>query len=95
MSLDVGALQRRRDRFVSGLRHCGYEVRVPEGAFYITPKAPIEDDVAFAELLARQGVLCLPGSVVKMNGYLRASLTASDEMIERALPIFAAARSAA
>jgi aspartate aminotransferase len=95
ISLDVGALQRRRDRFVNGLRHCGYEVRVPEGAFYITPKAPIEDDVAFAELLARQGVLCLPGSVVKMNGYLRASLTASDEMIERALPIFAAARSAA
>jgi aspartate aminotransferase len=92
---DVGALQRRRDRFVGGLRDCGYEVHAPEGAFYVTPKAPIEDDVAFSELLARQGVLCLPGSVVKMTGYLRASLTANDEMIERALPIFAAARRAA
>lgn len=92
LSLDVGELQRRRDRFVKGLRGCGYEVRTPEGAFYITPKCPIADDVKFANVLAEKGALCLPGSVVKMNGYLRASVTASDEMIERALPIFAAVR---
>ena len=92
LSLDVNALQRRRDRFVRGLRECGYEVRTPEGAFYITPKSPIEDDVAFSDILAKEGVFCLPGSVAKMNGYLRASLTANDDMIERALPIFAAAR---
>ena len=92
MSLDVNDLQRRRDRFVRGLRECGYKVRAPEGGFYVTPKAPVEDDVAFSEILAGEGVFCLPGSVVRMNGYVRASVTASDEMIERALPIFAAAR---
>jgi aspartate aminotransferase len=92
ISLDLNALQRRRDRFVRGLRECGYEVRTPEGAFYITPKAPIEDDGIFCDILAKEGVFCLPGSVVSMNGYLRASLTASDDMIERALPIFAAVR---
>jgi len=92
MLIDVSALQRRRDRFVSGLRECGYEVRTPEGAFYITPKSPIEDDVAFSDILAKEGVFCLPGSVASMNGYLRASVTATDEMVERALPIFAAAR---
>jgi aspartate aminotransferase len=92
LSLDIGALQRRRDRFVSGLRDCGYEVRTPEGAFYITPKAPIEDDVAFADLLAKEGVYVLPGSVVHMDGYFRASVTASDEMVERALPVFAEVR---
>jgi aspartate aminotransferase len=92
LSLDIGALQRRRDRFVKGLREAGYQVTMPEGAFYITPKAPIEDDVAFAELLAREGVYVLPGSVVHMDGYFRASVTASDEMVERALPVFAAVR---
>jgi aspartate aminotransferase len=92
LSLDVNAFERRRDRFVRGLRECGYEVGIPQGAFYITPKSPIEDDVAFSNMLAEDGVFCLPGSVVRMNGYLRASLTASDDMIERALPIFAAAR---
>lgn len=95
LSLDVGVLQRRRDRLVDGLQQGGYEVRLPEGAFYVTPKAPVEDDVAFADLLARDGVLCLPGSVVKMPGYLRVSLTANEDMIERALPIFAAVRQAA
>jgi aspartate aminotransferase len=92
LSLDVSALQRRRDRFVRGLRECGYEVLIPEGSFYITPRSPIEDDVAFSDILANEGVFCLPGSVVRMNGYLRASLTGSDDMIERALPTFAAAR---
>ncbi len=92
LSLDVGALQRRRDRFVAGLRQCGYEVSTPEGAFYVTPKAPIEDDVKFSDVLATEGIFCLPGSVVNMKGYLRASLTANDDMIERALPKFAAAR---
>jgi aspartate aminotransferase len=95
LSLSLSDLQRRRDRLVSGLRESGYEVHIPEGAFYVTPKTPIEDDVEFCEILAQRGVLCLPGSVVKMNGYLRASITANDEMIERALPIFAAARNRA
>lgn len=92
LSLDINVLQRRRDRLVEGLRGCGYEVAMPEGAFYITPRTPTADDRAYADLLASKGVLCLPGSVVKMPGYLRASLTANDEMIDRALPIFAAAR---
>jgi aspartate aminotransferase len=92
LSLDVADLQRRRNRFITGLRQCGYEAGMPEGAFYVTPKTPIEDDVASSSLLAEKGVLCLPGSVVKMNGYIRASLTANDDMIERALPIFEAVR---
>lgn len=92
LGLDVNALQRRRDRFVGGLRDCGYEVRKPEGAFYITPKSPIADDVVFSNMLAEEGVFCLPGSIVKMHGYLRASLTGNDDMIDRALPIFAVTR---
>jgi aspartate aminotransferase len=92
LSLDVNDLRRRRDWFVAALRECGYEVRMPEGAFYLTPKSPIDNDVMFSDILAENGVFCLPGSIVKMNGYLRLSLTANDEMIERALPLFASAR---
>ncbi len=89
LSLDVDELQARRDRFVAGLRNSGYEVHAPEGAFYVTPKTPIDDDATFAKELAKEGVFCLPGHVVQMPGHLRASVTASDEMIERALPKFA------
>jgi aspartate aminotransferase len=77
---------------VNGLRECGYDVHTPEGTFYVTPKTPIEDDARFVALLAEEGVFCLPGHVVQMPGYLRATVTANDEMIKRALPKFAAVR---
>ena len=63
-----------------------------EGAFYVMPKTPIEDDAQFVELLSQHGVFCLPGHIVMMPGHIRMSVTANHEMIERALPVFAAVR---
>ncbi|HEX6139487.1 MAG TPA: aminotransferase class I/II-fold pyridoxal phosphate-dependent enzyme [Candidatus Limnocylindria bacterium] len=91
LSIDVGALQRRRDRLVPALREMGYETTWPEGTFYVMVKAPIEDDVAFGDLLARHRVLVLPGTIVEVPGWFRISLTASDAMVEAANPRFAAA----
>ena len=51
----------------------------------------MEDDEAFSAVLADHGILVLPGSVVEVPGWFRLSLTASDDMVERALPGFAAA----
>ncbi len=89
LSVDVPRLQNKRDRLVGELRRMGYEVRSPEGAFYLLPRSPIADDWAFTEALAEEGVLCLPGEVVEMPGYFRISLTANETMIEGALPGFA------
>jgi len=36
-------------------------------------------------------VFVLPGEVVDLPGYFRISITASDAMIDKALPVFAAA----
>ncbi len=91
VSLNLSDLQRRRDKFVAGLRASAYEVHVPEGAFYLTPKSPIKDDFRFVDLLAEEDVFCLPGSIVNMPGYFRVSITANDDMIDRALPRFATA----
>jgi aspartate aminotransferase len=91
LSIDVGALERRRDRVVGGLRAAGYETTNPEGTFYVMARAPIDDDSAFAARLADHGVLVLPGSVVELPGWFRISLTASDEMVDRGLPRLAAA----
>jgi aspartate aminotransferase len=90
-SIDVGALERRRDRLVPALRELGYEASLPEGTFYTMARSPIPDDVAFADLLARHRVLVLPGTIVEVPGWMRISLTASDEMVEQAIPRFAAA----
>jgi aspartate aminotransferase len=91
LSIDVGAMQRRRDRLVPALRGIGYECTMPEGTFYCMARSPIADDVAFADILARHRVLVLPGTVVEVPGWFRISLTANDAMVEDAIPRFAAA----
>ncbi len=61
LSIDIGALERRRDRLVPALRAMGYEATMPEGTFYVMARSPIPDDMAFADLLATHGALVLPG----------------------------------
>lgn len=94
MSVDIKALQKRRDRIVSELSGMGYEVTCPEATFYVLVRSPISDDQAFCERLARHKILCLPGEVFLMPGFFRISLTASDTMVEKSLPGFRAACSA-
>jgi aspartate aminotransferase len=89
MSIDLAGLQSKRDRMVASLREYGYELHVPEATFYLLVKAPIEDDVEFTRRLRTEKVLVLPGRTVDMPGYFRISLTATDAMIDRALPVFA------
>jgi aspartate aminotransferase len=91
VQVDLGHLQRKRDRLLDALRAQGYQVHTPQGTFYLLPRCPVSDDAAFAERLARDKVVVLPGRAVEMPGYLRLSLTATDAMIEHALPVFAAA----
>lgn len=91
LQVDLQHLQRRRDRLLGALREQGYQVHTPEGTFYLLPRCPMPDDGVFAERLARDKVVVLPGRAVEMPGYMRLSLTATDAMIERALPVFAAA----
>jgi aspartate aminotransferase len=95
LSIDIGALQRRRDRLIPALRAMGYEATMPEGTFYSMVRSPIDDDRAFSEVLARHDVLVLPGSVVELPGWFRISLTASDQMVERSLAGFERARAEA
>jgi aspartate aminotransferase len=87
--IDLDLLQRKRDRMVSGLRAAGYSTSEPEGTFYLVVKSPDPDDFAFCERLAEQDVFVLPGMFFEAPGYFRISLTATMEMIERALPVFA------
>ncbi len=66
----------------------GYEATKPQGAFYMFPKTPITDDVAFVRPLMDEGILAVPGSGFGRGGYIRLSLTIPIESIERALPGF-------
>jgi aspartate aminotransferase len=88
---DVPRLERRRDLMVEALTGMGYTVHPPQGTFYLFPRSPIPDDVAFARLLAEQQILVMPGAMFETPGFFRICLTATEETCERSLPGFAAA----
>jgi aspartate aminotransferase len=60
--VDIAPYERRRNLLCDALEAIGYEVRRPEGAFYLFLKTPIPDDVAFTRRLAEEGVLAVPGT---------------------------------
>ena len=85
--LDMGRLQRRRDRVLEALRAFGYRVHTPEATFYLLVRSPMPDDLAFARRMAEDKVLVLPGAGFEMPGYFRISLTGTEAMFDRALPV--------
>jgi len=95
LCIDVPRLQAKRDLLVAELRAAGYQLEVPEGAMYLLSRCPDPDDMSFARHLASRDVHVLPGSLIELPGYLRLSLTASEAMIERALPVLADAAAGA
>jgi len=88
LSIYLGDLENKRDRMVAELGAAGYQVRPPEGTFYLWVRSPDPDDQAFFRRLAERQVLVVPGTIFEVPGYFRVSLTANVEMIDRALPIF-------
>jgi len=87
-SVDISIYQRRRDMLYDNLTSFGYEIPKPEGAFYLFPKSPIEDDVSFVAALAEENILVVPGSGFMGPGHFRICYCVSDKTIENSLPGF-------
>ena len=66
----------------------GYSVVKPQGAFYLFPKSPMEDDIAFVKELQQQNVLVVPGSGFGGPGYFRISYCLVDRTLEGSLAGF-------
>ncbi|MGD8227460.1 MAG: pyridoxal phosphate-dependent aminotransferase [Desulfobacteraceae bacterium] len=87
-SVDIGIYQKKRDMLYEELSSCGYELLKPEGAFYLFPRTPIEDDVAFVSALQEENILTVPGSGFGGPGHFRIAYCVEDKTIERSLPGF-------
>jgi len=88
LSIDQTALTRRRDRLSMTLASAGCDVLPPEGTFYLWSKWPKGDPNHLWNRLADHDVFVMPGRIMNAPDYFRISLTASDTMIDQALPIF-------
>ncbi|MCH7606293.1 MAG: pyridoxal phosphate-dependent aminotransferase [Chloroflexi bacterium] len=91
VSVDVADYQRKRDFLYGRLTGMGYSVVKPQGAFYLFPKSPLEDDSAFVDALQEQKVLTVPGRGFGTPGYFRISYCLEDRVLEGAMAGFARA----
>jgi aspartate aminotransferase len=92
LSIDVGALTKKRDRLSVALGQAGCQVLRPDGTFYMWSRWPEGDPEDHWNRLADRDVFVMPGSVMAAPSYFRLSLTASEAMVERALPAIAEMR---
>jgi len=84
-TIDPSPYEHKRNVLCDALAAIGYDVRRPEGSFYIFLKTPIPDDIAFCRMLSDQGVLAVPGTGFGRSGYIRLSLTIPLERIEKSI----------
>lgn len=85
---DVAQYAKKRQLICQVLEQAGYEFTKPLGAFYVFPKCPIADDVAFVRAAQEENLLVVPGSGFMGPGYFRIAYCCSDETIERSAPAF-------
>jgi aspartate aminotransferase len=88
ITVDTSIYARRREIFCKILDEAGYEYVRPKGAFYLFPKSPIEDDVAFCAILQQEKILAVPGRGFGSPGYFRLAFCVDDSVIERSADAF-------
>jgi aspartate aminotransferase len=90
-TVDVEFYRRNRDTLYEALAALGFEMPRPEGAFYLFPKTPTPDDIAFVRQLQQHHILTVPGSGFGTPGYIRICYSVERDMLERSLPVWAKA----
>jgi len=88
VTIDVQQYQDKRDFMYQNLMEIGYEMPMPQGAFYMFPKSPIEDDVEFTAELQKSNVLVVPGRGFGSPGHFRLSYCVTDETLAGSLEGF-------
>jgi aspartate aminotransferase len=83
-SIDTTLYHTNRTLLVESLRTAGLELIEPQGAFYLFPKTPDPDDVAYCRRLARKGLLIVPGTGFGCPGYARIAYCVPTEKIQKA-----------
>ena len=88
VTVSIAEYQKKRDFLYGHLSEMGYSLIKPQGAFYMFPKSPLEDDIAFVGELQQQRVLIVPGGGFGTPGYFRIAYCVDDRTLEGSLAGF-------
>jgi len=84
---DVSAYDRNRKLLYNGLKGCGFDPLLPQGAFYMWLKTP-GCDKEFAAAAKEHNILLVPGASFACPGYVRIAYCVAEKTIENSLPGF-------
>lgn len=86
--VDLEYYDKNRKALYEGLKDCGFACIMPQGAFYLFMKSPIDDENAFCQAAKKYNILMVPGSAFAEPGYVRLAYCVSYETIINSLPGF-------
>jgi aspartate aminotransferase len=88
ITVSIPEYQEKRDYMYNNLISMGYQLVKPQGAFYMFPRSPLENDVDFVHELQKHNVLTVPGRGFGSPGYFRISYCVNHRTLEGALTGF-------
>lgn len=86
---DLSVYEKNSKILYQELTRLGFSCQEPGGTFYMFPKAPIEDAIAFCEEALKYHLVFVPGDSFGCPGYFRISYCVQTEKLVRSLPKFA------
>jgi aspartate aminotransferase len=85
ITVSIPEYEEKRNFLYNNLTDMGYKLVKPQGAFYMFPKTPIDDDVEFVHELQKHNVLTVPGRGFGTPGYFRISYCVNHKTLEGSL----------
>ncbi|MBP3384773.1 MAG: pyridoxal phosphate-dependent aminotransferase [Firmicutes bacterium] len=86
--VNVDYYDRNRKTLYGGLTDLGFECIMPQGAFYLMVKSPVEDAAEFCEAAKKYNILMVNGKSFMAPGYVRLAYCVSYETIVNSMEAF-------
>jgi aspartate aminotransferase len=83
---DLSVYRENRDVLLNALARAGIECVPPGGAFYLFPKSPVPDEMAFVAAAREESLLVVPGSGFGRSGHFRVAYCLSPDVVRRSVP---------
>lgn len=88
LTADLSVYETNMNILYDALTSLGFDIVRPGGTFYMFPKAPEEDAVAFSKKALKYDLILVPSDSFGVPGYFRIAYCIDTEKVERSLDAF-------
>ena len=89
MTSELSVYENNKNLLYQALTKYGYQCVEPGGTFYMFPRSPEPDSMAFCRRAMDMDLMLVPGDTFGCPGHFRIAYCVPEERVKKALPIFA------